>query len=84
MHDSLTIPYIFFAAMSALLGFFLIRFWFSVDEIRKDVKSLLITQAKRNEMIENIKEDIDELKENQLSLQRKMNHMEIEIQKLKH
>lgn len=38
--------------------FFLIRFFFLVDEIRKDVKQLLVNGAARDVEIENLKDDM--------------------------
>lgn len=46
----------------SVIAFFLIRFFFLVDEIRKDVKELLIRGAAQDEIIIRLEEDIKEMK----------------------
>lgn len=77
------IPYWFVILIISLLGFFLIRFWFLVDEIRKDVKQVLIAEAERKQLVSNIKEDIDEFKKWLNELQKTTNYHQREIERLK-
>lgn len=77
------IPYWFVILIISLLGFFLIRFWFLVDEIRKDVKQVLIAEAERKQLVTNIKEDIDEFKKWLNELQKTTNYHQREIERLK-
>lgn len=76
-------PYIFVTAATGLLTFFLIRFWYLVDEIRKDLKSVLIQEAKREQIVFNLKEDIVEYKVRQQEHEKKVNFLQREIERLK-
>jgi serine phosphatase RsbU (regulator of sigma subunit) len=77
------IPYWFVILILALLGFFLVRFWFLVDEIRKDVKKVLIDEAARNQLVRSLKEDVDEFKIKQQAYEKKLNYLERELQRKK-
>lgn len=76
-------PYWFFVIISVLLGFFLVRFWYLVDEIRKDVKELLIKNAARGQQIKTITEDVEEFKERQQEYDKKLNYLQREIERIK-
>jgi hypothetical protein len=77
------IPYLFVTAILSLLGFFLLRFYYLVDEIRKDVKEMLINEAKREAIVSNIKEDVDEFKLRQQEYEKKLNFLGRELERLK-
>jgi hypothetical protein len=53
---------IFLMAGVGLIGFFLVRFYYLVDEIRKDVKTILIDAAVSKEVVSHIEEDVKWIK----------------------
>lgn len=65
-----------------LNGFFLIRFWYLVDEMRRDIKHFLQREAAKNEKLENISENVTDIKQTVNSHDKRLNHLEIEIIKL--
>lgn len=58
-----TPEWIFIVIALGLISFFSVRFYMTVDEVRKDVKSLLIDSAIRKEKIEQIESDVESIKE---------------------
>lgn len=55
------ILYLFITVLLAVISFFLVRFFFVVDEIRKDVKDLLVRKAAADEITKGIADDVDDL-----------------------
>jgi hypothetical protein len=53
---------VIFGILTAIIGFFLIKFWSLVDEIRKDIKALSTSSAVRDEKIKNTLDDVEDLK----------------------
>lgn len=51
-------PAAVFGIAIAIIGFFSIRFYFMVDEIRKDVKNLLISEARNSTRLEKLEETV--------------------------
>ncbi len=76
-------PYWFVLIAMGLLGFFLIRFWYSVDEIRKDVKAMLIAQTENKEAINAIKERLRELRLTQFEHKNEIKQLDEDVDKLK-
>ncbi len=74
--------YAFIAGIVSVIAFFLVRFYYLVDELRKDVKQLLIQEAGRGNAIENIKEDVKDIKATVHEHDKKLNHLELEVAKL--
>lgn len=78
-----TIPYWFVLMVMGLLTFFLVRFYYMVDEIRKDVKSMLVSEAENALAIEGLKEKIKEIKDSMKDQQEKLNDLDREIGRMK-
>jgi hypothetical protein len=76
-----TVSYWFVVITFSLLGFLLIRFYFLVDEIRKDVKVMMVQDAVRSQLIENIKEDVMEFKVRMQEYEKKLNYLQREIER---
>jgi len=57
-----TAEWIFMILGLALVSFFSLRFYLTVEEIRKDVKMLLIKSAQGEEKIKQLQEDVDDIK----------------------
>lgn len=55
------IPYWFVLILSGFATFFIIRFYYMVDEIRRDVKQMLTEMAENRVTIDRLKNDVDEL-----------------------
>jgi len=53
---------IFLVSGIGLIGFFLVRFYYLVDEIRKDIKEILIDRATSNQIIFGHEKDITEIR----------------------
>jgi DNA repair ATPase RecN len=77
------IPYWFVVIAMGILAFFLIRFWYTVDEIRKDVKSMLIAQSEHKETINAIKERIREIRAIQRDHKEEIAELDKDVDKLK-
>lgn len=77
------IPYWFTAIVISVLAFFFVRFYYLVDEIRKDVKDILIEDAARKQIIETMREDIHEFKLRQQDFEKKLNFLQREIERIK-
>ena len=75
--------YIIVPLLLGFNGFFLIRFWFLVDEIRKDVKDFLIHDTLKTGKIENIETTVTDIKKTVHSHDKKLSQLEIELIKLK-
>jgi len=54
-----------------------------VDEIRKDVKGLLIKESSRDEILKNLEGDVKEINRNLHEHEHDIIELKIEIQKLK-
>lgn len=65
------------------ITFFLVRFYYLVDEIRKDVKGLLIKESSRDEILKNLEGDVKEINRNLHEHEHDIIELKIEIQKLK-
>jgi hypothetical protein len=61
--------------LTGVTGFFLVRFWLLVDEIRKDVKEVLVRGAVRDEAMSNLKSELNGVKTD-------IHHMQLDIKKL--
>jgi hypothetical protein len=57
-----TALYSFVSGCTMIIGFFLIRFYFLVDNIGKDVKQILISMATTDEKIKQLEKDSEEAK----------------------
>ena len=74
---------VIFGLLTALVGFFLIRFWYLVDEIRKDIKQVLVNGATRDQQISDIKKEVDELQIDQKEIKRDVESVQKDVIKLK-
>ena len=72
---------IFLVAGVGLIGFFLVRFYYLVDEIRKDVKEILIDRAASNQIILGHEKDITEIRAVTNTHESRINKLEINKQK---
>ena len=59
-----------------IIGFFLIRFFYVVDEIRKDVKALLIKGAAWNESLLNVKKELGVIESKLNDVEHRMSDLE--------
>jgi len=59
-----------------IIGFFLIRFFYVVDEIRKDVKALLIKGAAWNESLMNVKKELGVIESKLEDVEHRMTDLE--------
>ena len=59
-----------------IIGFFLVRFFFVVDEIRKDVKALLIKGAAWNEALLNVKKELGIIEDKLIDVEHRMSELE--------
>lgn len=75
--------YLFLVLTISVLAFFLIRYWYMVDEIRKDVKTLLIDQAAKNQLLLTLKEDVAEFKLRQQEYDKRLNYQQRELERYK-
>jgi hypothetical protein len=73
--------YFVLTVLLSVIAFFLVRFFYLMDEIRKDVKQVLISNASRDAMIQEFKTDIQEIRRTVHDHGRKLNTLEIEISK---
>jgi DNA repair ATPase RecN len=78
-----SIPYWFVMMAMGILTFFLIRFWYTVDEIRKDVKEMLVEQAENKEAISSIKERLREMRSTQREHKNEIDQLDEDVDKLK-
>lgn len=75
--------YYFLTGTCMMISFFLIRFYFLVDEIRKDVKNILINEGVRNNKLDNMRDDIEDIKKERHEIVERLQHLEMEIQRIK-
>ena len=75
--------YIVITAMLALLGFFSVRFYMMVDEVRKDVKSILIGNGTRDEKLTNVEKKVDDIEITLKDHGEKLNRLELDVANLK-
>jgi len=54
---------VFYGILVAAIGFFLVKFYTMVDELRKDVKQLLINESRNIEKIDALEEDVRGIKD---------------------
>lgn len=54
---------VFYGILVALLGFLLVKFYTRVEEIGKDVKQLLINEARNTQKIEQMEEEMNSIKD---------------------
>lgn len=66
----------------SIIGFFLVKFYNSVEEIKKGVNQMLINRAAKDQEIKQISEDVHEIKVNQAQQDRRLQKVEIEIAKI--
>jgi len=59
--EASSILYLFITVCLAVISFFLVRFYQLVDEIRKDVKDLLLKRAAADEISKGLFEDVTDL-----------------------
>ncbi len=78
-----SIPYWFVVLSMGVLTFFLIRFWYTVDEIRKDVKAMLIAASENKEAISAIREQIREIRQVQRDHKDELKILDKDVDKLK-
>mgnify|MGYP001183548493 FL=1 len=62
--------------MIGIIGFFLVRFFYVVDEIRKDVKALLIKGAAWNEALMNVKKELGIIEDKLIDVEHRMSELE--------
>lgn len=74
---------LFISACLSAIAFFLIRFYYLVDEIRKDVKGMLISEARKDAILNTMQNDITDIKDEQHEQNEKLRKLELEIEKLK-
>jgi len=65
------------------ITFFLIRFYYLVDEIRKDVKNLLIKESSCDQILKNLEKEITQVNKNIHEHEHDIVELRIEIQKFK-
>lgn len=53
---------VFYGILVAAIGFFLVKFYTQVEEMRKDVKQLLINESRNTEKIQALEEEMSEIK----------------------
>lgn len=53
---------VFYGVLVAAIGFFLVKFYTQVEEMRKDVKQLLINESRNTERIKFLEEEVTELR----------------------
>lgn len=80
--DVQTILYAFITGAVSVIAFFLVRFYYLVEELRKDVKQLLINESARKVAIENIKDDIEDIRRTVHEHDGQLNRLRIDISKL--
>jgi hypothetical protein len=76
------ILYYFLTACLSVITFFLIRFYYLVDELRKDIKDLLINESSRTTALENMKDDLIDVKQTVHDHDKKLNSLELQIAKI--
>ena len=59
-----------------IIGFFIVRFFYVVDEIRKDVKALLIKGAAWNESLLNVKKELGAIENKLNDVEHRMSDLE--------
>lgn len=77
-----SIPYWFVVIVICFLGFLLVRFWFLVDELRKDIKALLIKDAARDAQLRSLTSDNEEYYSRLNEHDKKINFQQREIRRL--
>jgi hypothetical protein len=75
--------YFFLTAGVSVIAFFLVRFYYLVDEMRRDVKQLLIQESAKNEAMKNMRSDIEEIKDTINHHSKQLSHLELELAKIK-
>lgn len=83
MMNAENIPYWFVLILSGFATFFIIRFYYMVDEIRKDVKTMLTEMAENRVTIGRLKNDVDEITEELHEHEKRLIEIEKSIAKLK-
>lgn len=53
---------VFYGVLVAAIGFFLVKFYTQVEEMRKDVKQLLINESRNTEKINSLEEELNEIR----------------------
>ena len=76
------VMYGFVSIAVTVISFFLVRFYYLVDEMRKDVKQLLIRESAKNQAMQDIKEDLEDIKSTVHDHDKKLNRLEIDLAKL--
>jgi hypothetical protein len=74
---------IFMSIILSAIGFMLVRFYFLFDEVRKDVKAMLINSASRDQAIRNINNDIAEIKRTTHEQEKRLRNVEIQVNQIK-
>ena len=67
---------VMFTISVGIIGFFLVRFFYVVDEIRKDVKALLIKGAAWNESLMNVKKELGVIESKLEDVEHRMTDLE--------
>ena len=67
---------VMFTISVGIIGFFLVRFFYVADEIRKDVKSLLIKGAAWNESLQNVKKELVDIESKLNDVEHRMSDLE--------
>ena len=66
-----------------IIGFFLMKFYNTVEDIKKGVNEILINSAMRDENIKDIKNDIHEITLQLVSMERRLREAELQIATIK-
>lgn len=74
---------VIFGIMVAFIGFFLVRFWQLVDEMRKDIKQVLTNGAVRDQRINETKEELDEVKDDIKDIKKEVEGVQKDVIQLK-
>lgn len=53
---------IFYGILVSLLGFLLVKFYTQIQDMAKDIKQLLINEARNSEKIEQLEEEVNSIK----------------------
>lgn len=53
---------VFYGILVAAIGFFLVKFYTQVEEMRKDVKQLLINESRNAERIKSLEEELNDIR----------------------
>ena len=78
-------PYvgILFTIILGIIGFFLVKFYNTVEDIKKGVNEILINSAMRDENIKDIKNDIHEITLQLVDKERRLREAELQIATIK-